>query len=110
MKFGRSLTSGELDLNCPLATALSAWSGRRHRHLLDRVGLRLNVSKESIAVLQQRILNVHAIQRDVDRVFRKAVDRRCARASDSRRSGEVNNKVKRVSRCERQVGNLATGN
>src|SRR3989442_4266318 len=109
MKLRRSLARSELDLNCPLATALSARSGRRQRHFLDRVGLRLNVSKEPVGVLQQWILNVYAIERDIDRVLGETVDRRRARASDRRCSGQVNYKVERISRGERQICNLATG-
>ena len=61
------------------AERFGAAGGRDDGDLLDRVDARPDDGKEAVGALQRVVLDVHAVERHVDRALRHAVDARIAR-------------------------------
>ncbi len=97
----------ELHLHGPLAGHVRALRGRGDRDLLDGVQARAHTRKHPVRRLQVVVLDVHAVERDVDRALRKAVHRGAAdgavRRADPR---HVGHEVEGGAAGHRQVGDL----
>src|SRR5262245_47103742 len=75
MKLVRALTRHEFDLGRSHRTARCLWRGRRDGDFLDRIEAGRNPRKETIRGLVVIILDVDAVERDIDRALRQSVDR-----------------------------------
>ena len=79
MKFRRAGFCEKPDLHGPLAAAFSPWYGGGHSDLLHSVRLWLDLGKKAVGTAQEVILDVHSIEREIDRALWQAVDGRGAR-------------------------------
>ena len=71
----RARARDEADLHGARAGRFRSLRGRAHRHFLDRVEPRADAREEAVGRLQLVVLHAHAVDRDVDRALRQAVDR-----------------------------------
>src|SRR4030095_8508324 len=108
MKIIASLTSGELDLNRPLASALGAGCGGGKGDLLNRVHTGGNVTEEPVAILVEVVLGVEAVNRDVVSARGQPVDRRVARTGRRGRAytRQHGQEINGISGLKREFGDL----
>ena len=71
----------ELDLDRALPGACGILRGRVDGDLFDGVQARADAREEAVSGLQVIVLRAHAVDRDVDRALRQAVDRRVTAAA-----------------------------
>ena len=72
-----------LDLHGAFGVAIGAGGGGGDGHLLDGIGAREDGVEEAVAALVGVVLNVDAVERDVQGALRQTVDRRAARHAGS---------------------------
>ena len=100
----------ELDLHRALAGHVGPLRRRRHGDFLDRVQPRVDAGEHPVPRLCIVVLDVHAVERDVDRALRQAVDLRVAEAAGARRdAGNVVHQVERRASGQRNIRNLSGG-
>ena len=99
----------EADVDRALAAAVGAVGGGGDGDFLDRVEARLHAREEPVRRLQVVVLDRDAVQRDVDRALRQAVDRRVARRARGVDPRQVDDEVEAVAAGERQALNLFRG-
>ena len=96
----------ELHLHRALARVGRALRRRRHRHLLHRVEPRADDGEESVGRAQRVVLDVHAVERNVDGAAGQAVDGRLAVAVRRRHAGQHVDEVHRAATRDRQLRDL----
>ena len=99
----------ELDLKRTFAGTFGAGVGSRNSYFTDSVCAWTDVCEETVVGLEQVVLNVYAVERDVERALRQTVYRRLTRSADCRRAGQCQHQVKCITRGCRDIGDLATG-
>ena len=105
----RARARDELDLDRAVAGRVGALAGARHRDFFDRVEARADDGEEAVAAahaLVRVVLDVHAVERDVDRRARQAVDRRVAVAVRRRDARQQVDEVHRAARRQRELRDL----
>src|SRR5262249_7811025 len=96
----------ELDLDAALPRRVRGVAGGGHRPLFARVERRRQPRVIAVGSFQVVVLDTHAVERDVDRALRQAVDRRVARRARGVEAGQRRQRVERVAAGERQAGDL----
>src|SRR5262245_28492856 len=104
----RAALRHELDLYGALSRTLRTWVGSRNSHLFNRVRSGTDVGEKPIARLEQVVLHVDAVKRDVEGALRQTVDGRGPRASWRRGARHCQHQIQCITRGGRYVGNLTT--
>src|SRR5581483_11004078 len=97
----------ELDLGSAFARALGADAGGGDGDLLDGVGAGHHLGEEAVVGAEHVVLNVNAVEGDVNCAFGKAVDRGGAGGSGRLGAGLGDDQVQQVAGGDGQLDELA---